>query len=397
MTIFCETEESTLAALLPALEAPVRTVESLPDAALVLSGGTNDDLVVVGPAIDIIDVIEFVEHLHDERPDVAVVLIRDELVDDEVQAATESGVRSVVRSDDVDAVAEACRTAWITVPTRELTLVPPPATGAGDVDESPTTPHKIVTVFAPKGGSGKTTMSTNLAVALHRRGAKVCLVDLDLEFGDVAIALQLAPDRTSVDAADVRAGDDELVAVVTTQYQPGLDCVLAPIEPGHADRVGAELVGRMLTQLRERYDYVVVDTPSEFTEQVLAAMDRSDVHVLLGNPEIPSIKNLRLTLDMLDLLGYPRSARAIVFNRADTEVGLTAEEVEKTLRAPIAMSVPASRDVPASINRGQPIVAANPDHPVSRAIDRIAREYVMGETAKSRRSLIGRVLRRRSA
>lgn len=260
---------------------------------------------------------------------------------------------------------------------------------------------RTITVFSPKGGTGKTTIATNLAVALHRGGrSRVCLLDLDLEFGDVAISLSLEPIKSLLDAvtAGVERDEDDAIATLITEYRPGLDCVLAPIEPGDAVKIPAEIVAALLAVLPYRYDYIVVDTPSQFSENVLSALDASDHQVLIANPEIPSLKNLRLTLDMLDLLRYPHDVRSIVFNRADDASGLSDTDVQNALRAPIAAYVPASRDVPASINRGVPIVAAKPDHPVSKAIRQFASQVIVGDSNSPRaRAGRGRLFRRRSA
>lgn len=402
MTILCERDRSTVDALLSAFDEPVQTVKSLPDAATALVSGTGEHTLVIGPKADLDDVLKFADGLRVDRPDVAVLLLRDELVAEQVDAALRAGIRDVVSSRDPRTVRDACRRAWITVVPRASDEEEDRAMTDEDCEASSAAEGqrgRVVTVFAPKGGSGKTTVSTNLATALHRRGVRVCLVDLDLEFGDVAIALQLPPARTLIDGLQpLPLRDSDLVNQVVVEYRPGFDCVLAPIEPGHAERISAELVGDLMETLRRHYDYVVVDSPSQFTEQVLAAMDRSDVQVLVSNPEIPSIKNLRLTLDMLDLLGYPRDARAIVFNKADPAAGMTAAEVERTLDAAIAVSVPASRDIPASINRGVPIVAAKPDHPVSRAIDQLVAKNVLTDQASpARRSVLARLRGRKSA
>jgi pilus assembly protein CpaE len=260
---------------------------------------------------------------------------------------------------------------------------------------------RTITVFSPKGGTGKTTVATNLAVALHQDGRqRVCLVDLDLEFGDVAISLRLEPVKSLVDAVngELERDEDDAVGTLTTEYRPGLDCILAPIEPGDAAKIPADIVTALLAVLPYRYDYVVVDTPSQFSEIVLAALDASDHHVLITNPELPSLKNLRLTLDMLDLLRYGHEQRSIVFNRADDSSGLSETDLGDALRAPIAARVPASRDVPASINRGVPIVAARPDHPVSKAIRAFATDVLIGDKASAHNSAgLGRLFRRRSA
>jgi len=229
---------------------------------------------------------------------------------------------------------------------------------------------RVYTVFSTKGGCGRTTIATNLAFALHDGGTRrVCLLDLDLGFGDVATTLQLPTERTLA-AALAPAGLD--TAQLSTQIRPGLDAILAPVVPGHAERITGELVGAVLTRLTAEYDAVVVDTPARFTGSVLAALDRSHRHILLTTPERPALLNLRRTLDAMDLLRYPMTIRTIVFNRSDSRVGLTIADVERMLRASVSVHVPSSRDVPASINRGVPLVADALEHPVSVAVRSLA-------------------------
>lgn len=267
-----------------------------------------------------------------------------------------------------------------------------------DVTDGHSPLGRVVTVFAAKGGCGKTTVATNLAVALNNAGHSACIVDLDLAFGDVAITMQLTPRRTLADAVDSGGDLSSHLDDLLTQFRPGLDCVLAPVEPGDSERIPAALVSQLIQALRTRYDFVVVDTPSQFSEHVLAALDVSQHHVLLTTPEIPAMKNLRLSLDTLDLLAYPHEARAVLLNRADERGGLGAADVERAVLNPLSGQVPSSPDVPASINRGVPIVAAHPDHPVSRAITEFAARAILGDvtTAAASAGRRGLRLRKRS-
>jgi len=252
------------------------------------------------------------------------------------------------------------------------------------VAEAPVVPEtgrhgQIVTVFAAKGGCGKTTLATNLGVVLAMgTGHRVCIVDLDLAFGDVAISMQLDPARTVVDALPMAGHLDTTgAASLLTRYRPGLEVLLAPVTPGDAEKISPALVGELLTVLRSIFDYVVVDTPAQFSEHVLIAMDSSDHHVLLTTPDVPALKNLRVTLDMLDLLSYRREIRSVVVNRSDSKVGLSLEQVEQVVRCPISGRVPSSRAVPISINKGTPITLDNPAHPVSNAITRFAQQRLL--------------------
>jgi pilus assembly protein CpaE len=399
VTILCEPDPAEATRLAAPLEADgaVRTVPDLAAAALFVESEPAEHVVVIGRDAPLEEIAQFTRYLLEQRPGMSVLLLRRAYDPGVVEAALAAGVREVVPADNPTALGEAYRRATAArlqvldktergrpadladelfddaQPAPAGVMLDKAAEVVGPVEGASTHLGKVVTVFSPKGGSGKTTISTNLAVALNGAGHRVCLIDLDLEFGDVAISLRLTPVRTLVDAvtADLTETDDEIQQLLTP-FRDGMDCILAPIEPGESEKIPASLVAHLLGQLRRRYDYVVVDTPSQFSEHVLVALDASDHHVLLTNPELPALKNLRLTLDMFDLLGYDRARRSIVFNRDDPAVGLTAQDVEEALKAPIAVHVPASRDVPASINRGMPIVAAKPDHPVSAAIRRFA-------------------------
>jgi Flp pilus assembly CpaE family ATPase len=176
-------------------------------------------------------------------------------------------------------------------------------------------------------------------------------------------------------------------ASLLTRYARRLEMLLAPVTPGDAERIPAALVGELLAVLRGMFDFVVVDTPAQFSEHVLTAMDASAHHVLLTTPDVPALKNLRVALDMLDLLSYPRQIRSVVVNRADSKVGLSLEDVERVVRCPIAAHVPSSRAVPISINRGTPITISTPAHPVSRSIARFARQRLAAVAAPAPQEL----------
>ena len=180
-----------------------------------------------------------------------------------------------------------------------------------------------MSVFSAKGGCGKTTLASNLAAVLADRGRReVCLVDLDLAFGDVAIVLQLFPTHTIADAVPMQASlDFPGVHALLTPHSAGLTTLVAPLEPGGAESVPATLVARILRLLKSHFDFVVVDTPPAFDDHVLAALDATDIVALIATLDIPAIKNLKLTLETLELLNYPKDRLRIVINRADSKVG----------------------------------------------------------------------------
>jgi MinD-like ATPase involved in chromosome partitioning or flagellar assembly len=291
----------------------------------------------------------------------AVVLLQHEVNRLVRNAAVKAGVDAVLPSGDLSAVGWICRDLVAARVER----------GCG----------RIITVFAAKGGCGKTMVAVNLAVALARHPARrVALVDLDLRFGDVAATLGLTSTRTLTSRA-LRDGD---VSALITPLLPGVDCVLAPVRPGEAERLEVAGVESILSALTRRYEIVVVDTPSSFSRPVVSALDRSNDTVLVTTPERPALQSLRRTLDTMDLLGHRRDSRHVVFNRSDSGVGITAGDVERTLRAPIAAHVPSSRDVAASINRCIPLMVSSPGHPVSSAIRGFAQARLVPPAAASR-------------
>jgi pilus assembly protein CpaE len=358
MTILC-TQSQPSDELLAAIGAGVLTAPTLSRAGELVEQLPGERLVVVGPEVGFDEAAAFATALRLTRPLLGVVVIRPELDVETYAHAMQAGIRELVATADLPGLADACRR------SRRLSeSVLPPVDAAVDSE------GKVITIFSAKGGCGKTTLATNLAVALHAKGARrVCLVDLDLAFGDVAISLQLEPRRTLVDAVAMGENMDTTgVAGLLTSFRPGLECVLAPVEPGDAEKVPAAVIDDLLEMLRGMFDFVVVDTPPQFNEHVLRALDSSDHHVLLTTPDLAAMKNLRLTLDMLDLLSYPRATRSIVLNREDNRVGITAGDVEEALRSKLAARIPNNLEVAASFNRGVPITAEKPSHRVSVAI-----------------------------
>lgn len=376
MPILCEPAVSA-GELITSIGGQVRGADSLGMAAKLLDDDPTETLVVIGPEAEANDALAFAAHLRLARPAVGVVLARDYVNVALLSRALQAGVRDVVLAGDHAALNVACRR------SRELSRQLLAASTASDAPGRPD--GRIVTVFAAKGGCGKTTLSINLAVALARgTGQRVCVVDLDLAFGDVAVSVQLDPARTIVDALPM-AGHLDITgaASLLTRYRPGLEMLLAPVTPGDAEKVPPALVGELLAVLRGMFDYVVVDTPAQFSEHVLTAMDTSAHLVLLTTPDVPAVKNLRVALDMMDLLSYPREIRSVVLNRSDSRVGLNLEDVERVVRSPIAAQVPSSRAVPISINTGTPITLASSGHPVSQAITSFARQRLLEATAAS--------------
>jgi pilus assembly protein CpaE len=326
----------------------------------------TENLIVIGPDVDMDAACQFTEFCRVERPELGVLLLRRRLDVAVLAQALRTGVREVITADDLTGLADAARR------SRELT-----DRVAGHITDSGSHTARVVTIFSAKGGVGKTTFATNLGAYLASTGAKVLLLDLDLAFGDVGISLQMLPQNSIVDLVGMAGHvDEQAIKSVVSRHDSGLDVISAPSDPSDADRVPGGTVGELIRVAKRHYDFVLLDTPPAFTSHVLAAFDESDILVLIATLDIPAVKNLRLTLDTLDLLAYPKDSRLIVLNRSDAKVGLRAEDVVAALKQDIAVMVPNSNAVPASVNRGVPIVLDEPKHPVSVALRDLAERFV---------------------
>jgi pilus assembly protein CpaE len=370
MPILCEPAADS-EELLADLGSEVRTADDLSAAAKLLDSDPAENLVVIGPRAGTEEALGFASALRMVRPAVGVILVRDQTSVELLNQALQSGIREVIQTGDHAALAAACRRSR-DVSWRILAATTTERTG-------PTVDGKIITVFTAKGGVGKTMLAINIGVALAQRGTnQVCVVDLDLASGDVAISLLLDPVRSLADAGAMTGHIDTTgAASLLTPYRPGLEMLLAPATPGDAEKIPPSLVGELLAVLRTMFDYVVVDTPPHLSEHVLTALDASAHHVLLTTPDVPALKNLRVVLDVLDMLSYPAEIRSVVLNRAEAKLRLTQEDVERVIRAPVAAQIPASRAVQISTNKGVPITLANPRNPVSKAITAFVRQRLL--------------------
>jgi len=368
MSILWEVDPSTENNVRLALGGDIQVVESGAAALRRLEDDPVERLLVVGPDVELTAVLDVAEQLRLGRPEVGIILMRRRLDVTVLGQALRSGIREVVGAFDLSSLTQAAQR------SRELSDRLSGITGGTTAPDG-----RVVTVFAAKGGVGKTTVSINLAAELAAGGAKVLLVDLDLAFGDVGISLALMPERSCVDLVAMSGHlDAQGLASVVTHHESGLDALCAPAHPGDAERIPATSVSELLRVARRIYDFVIIDTPPAFTEHVLVAFDASDVTILLGTLDIPAIKNLKLALDTLDQLGNPRESLVIVLNRANAKAGLSVSDVTATLGRPIAVQIPSSVAVPAATNRGEAVVITEPRHPVSIALKSLAREYVLG-------------------
>ena len=238
----------------------------------------------------------------------------------------------------------------------------------------------MICVLGPKGGTGKTVTTTNLAVALAGAGHSVAAVDLDLQFGDLALAMGVRPEKTMYDL--VQSGgslDADKLEAFLMPHESGVRVLVAPTRPDQASSVGPEFLREIYPLLRATSDFVVLDSSPGFTPEVISAIDNSTYVCIVGTLDTLSLKNTRLGLETLDLMGYDPDRIVLVLNRAETRVGIDDDDVLAVIGKQPNVRIPSDVEVPRSVNEGQPIVLAKPDSAAAKAFQSLADEFLRRE------------------
>jgi pilus assembly protein CpaE len=240
---------------------------------------------------------------------------------------------------------------------------------------------RVIMVSSTKGGTGKTSLSVNLAVGLAEANLRTLLLDLDVQFGDVGIVLGLErPQRTLHDLAAAAADlDAEKVRGYVTKHVSGLHVVPAPLRPEEGEEIDAARIASILQTVRGMYDAIVVDTAPLFDGPMLTALDRSDHVLLVSTPDVPSMKNIRLAFQTLELLGFPTDRVSLVANRSGMPGGASTKEIAETIGRSIRYVLPEDATVPTSINSGVPATLFKPKSPYASAVNGIVADLLKDE------------------
>jgi pilus assembly protein CpaE len=319
--------------------------------------------------------------------EVGTILVTDELSTELLQTALRAGVNDVLAAP-VDAAQLEAAVARVAEGLDLSGSVR--ATGSGvESVETDAGLGKVITVFSTKGGAGKSVLAANLAVLLARRSQDkpVVLVDADLQFGDVAVMLKLAPQHTIVDAVgSLDRLDATLLSQFLMRHEPsGLLILPAPLEPSFADQISAGEMVQIVKLLRTFCSAVVIDTPAYFNEVVLGLIEESDEVLLIAGMDIPNIKNVKIGLQTLRLLNVPMSKLHLVLNRANSKVKLDVSEVERTLQIKAESLIPSDVVVPQSVNKGVPVVLDAPKSGVAKSIEQLANMFAVDDASRRRR------------
>jgi pilus assembly protein CpaE len=233
---------------------------------------------------------------------------------------------------------------------------------------------RVVTVFSPKGGVGKSTISTGLSGAYcHGLKKNTLLIDLDLQFGDVGIMMGIDPAQTIVDLVTTTGElDPDKLGGYVVHHPSGMDVLCAPLRPEDAELVTEDRIGQLIDVAKSAYDMVVLDTPPHFDATTLAALDRSDRLVLVATMDIPTVKNCKLALQTLNLLQYPRERIALVVNRPLGRADLREADISRTLDMPISAVIPLDKEIATAVNRGVPVTVSASRSPAAKAMRELA-------------------------
>ncbi|MFE4197480.1 CpaE family protein [Paenarthrobacter sp. NPDC056912] len=341
------------------------------------------DVLVIGPDVVTEHWFRLASALDVDYPDIVMVLAapsNSELT----LAALRSGIRDIIDPDsNATQLSLALERASITAKSRKHSD-----------DSQHTQPRgRVISVMSPKGGVGKTTVSTNLAVGLAKTAPMgAVIVDLDLQFGDVASGLGLEPNYTINDAVSSAASADSMVLKAFLSPHPsGAYAMCAPLRPAEADLIKPAQVANLVTQLSLEFPYVILDTSPGLGDVVLAVLELATDGVWVCGMDIPSIRGLNHGLEVLRQLDLMPPSNTLVLNFADKRSGLTVKDVEATVGLPVGMVLPMSRSVPFSTNAGIPLLQSGRRDPVGKGLRTLVEKLAAGSVTPSSKSSRRRV------
>lgn len=238
---------------------------------------------------------------------------------------------------------------------------------------------KVVTLFSTKGGVGKTILATNLSVALASKyRCKVAILDFDLQFGDVAVCLNVLPKASIADLiTDIEHLDNDTLSRYMVPFNDNLDILPAPFKPEQSEMVTAQHLITILKLLKKQYQYIIIDTAPAFDDKTLTALDFSDLVFVVSVPDLTTTKNVKLSLKTLESLEYSLEKIKLVMNRFNSKGSLEIQEIEDSLSHKFSCLLPNdSAVVLASVNKGVPFIISHPDSQISKAIFELAGKII---------------------
>ncbi|QDY90418.1 MinD/ParA family protein [Arthrobacter sp. UKPF54-2] len=304
------------------------------------------------------------------------------LTPEQTLTAMRSGIRDVITPDaEAEQLRAALERAALAATTRRL------ATAAEASQPRPR--GRVISVMSPKGGVGKTTVATNLAVGLAKSAPMgAVIVDLDLQFGDVASGLGLEPENTISDAVTAEASHDAMVLkAFLSHHSSGAYAMCAPLRPAEADLIKPAHITTLINQLSLEFPYVILDTSPGIGDVVLAVLELATDGVWVCGMDIPSIRGLNHGLEVLRQLDLMPASNTIVLNFADKRSGLTVEDVESTVGLPVDILLPRSKSLPFSTNAGVPLLQDNRRDPALKGLRALVDRLLAGSPSAAGKSM----------
>ena len=342
-----------------------------PDEVLSQLTGEPPEVLILGPDLPTREAFEFASVVDLQYPEISILMVAAENAETSLKAMR-AGIRDLLSpTADAETIRSVVERAGLAAAGRRRGLAPTAGEGAR-ADGG-----RIIAVMSPKGGVGKTTIATNIAVGLGQVSPMgVVIVDLDLQFGDVASGLMLEPEFTITDAvAGVAMQDAMVLKTYLTLHPSSIYALCAPRNPIEMDRITGAHVSHLLTQLRSEFQYVVVDTAPGLGEHVLAVLEHATDAVWVCGMDIPSIRGIRTGFQILSELDLLPDNRHIVLNMADRRTGLTLQDVEATIGAPVDVVLPRSRTLPFSTNKGIPLLQDGSRDPASKGLRQLVERF----------------------
>jgi len=335
------------------------------------------DVLVAGPSLGTRSGLQRLGLIREELPGMSVVLAFSRRPDGSLREIVRAGAIDLLQLpvddkeliDSIDRAVELAQIATHHAAPEALAVAAPAPVVPGARPLG-----RVFTISSATGGCGKTFFATNIAYFLVRyTGKRTCIIDLDLQFGEVVTALRLRPKYTIFDALQREDTDeDDLRAHIeeyTVAHETGVHVLAAPREPSEADRITPPDVTRIIEAVRKQFDYVVVDTPPQLNESVLAAFDLSDMLYVMATLDLPSVRNMSVFLSTLDRLKISTDNVKLILNKAESDVGIDIEQVTKLFPQGFQSVLPYAKEVSRSINLGMPVMAASPQAEISRLMN----------------------------
>jgi pilus assembly protein CpaE len=346
--------------------------------------GEPPEVLILGPGVSVDGSLKLASVVDLQYPEISVILAAPSTPDTVLQAMR-AGVRDLLDPGaDPDTIRVMLERASLAAAGRRRGLAPQ---ASEHVDHGGG--GRIIAVMSPKGGVGKTTVATNIAVGLGKAAPMgVVIVDLDLQFGDVASGLLLEPEFTITDAVLGAASQDSMVLkTYLTVHPAGIYALCAPRSPVEMDRITAAHVSHLLEQLRQEFRYIVVDTAPGLGEHVLATLEQATDAVWICGMDVPSIRGIRTGFQILEELALVPEQRHIVLNMADRRAGLSLKDVEATIGAPVDVVLPRSKNLPFSTNKGVPVLQEGNRDPASKGLRQLVDRFKPDWAARPHKQL----------